>query len=121
MDWSAELGWNLGIDLDPTGASDIYWYTDNALNNGIMSGDTITVSMTVPSYTTTVYDYVLEDVPITNWGYDCFINSGLTWLGSDSAPVPAGSVAETPEPASMIALCSGCMALILFRRKQVCR
>ncbi len=115
--WDADMGWLLGVDIDPTGASDIYWYTDDPMGSGIMGGDSLNFSMTVPSYTSVVYDYVIEDFPVTNWGYDGFLCGG-TWLALGSVPVPAGSVAETPEPASMLALCAGFAALIAKRKKR---
>jgi hypothetical protein len=114
--WNAASGWSLGVDIDPTGASDIYWYTDDPMGCGIIGGESLDFSMTVPSYTTTVYDYVVEDFPVTNWGYDGFLCGG-TWLSLGSVPVPAGSPAETPEPASIIALCGGCAALLAKRKR----
>lgn len=118
--WGADTGWNFSVEMDPTGAADVYWYTDDPINHGIQYSGILTVSMTVPSvYTTTVSDYVLEDFPVGNWGYDSFTSGGtLIMLGS--VAVPSGSLPEdpeTPEPASIIALIGGCAALIARRRK----
>ncbi|MCE5323760.1 PEP-CTERM sorting domain-containing protein [bacterium] len=118
--WTADTGWDFSVEIDPTGASDIYWYTGDPINSGIDYGEILTVSMTVPSaYTTTVSDYVLEDFPVGNWGYDAF-SSGGTWIMLGSVDVPSGTAPEipdTPEPASIIALISGCAALIARRKR----
>ncbi|MEN6356421.1 MAG: hypothetical protein ABFD83_04975 [Armatimonadota bacterium] len=117
--WSADTGWSFSVEVDPTGASDIYWYTSNPIVSGIDYGEILTASMTVPSaYTTKVDDYVLEDFPVGNWGYDSFTSGGtLVMLGS--VAVPSGSapeVPETPEPASIVALICGCAALVARRK-----
>ncbi|MCE5314378.1 MAG: PEP-CTERM sorting domain-containing protein [Armatimonadota bacterium] len=115
--WDADTGWEFGIESDPTGASDICWYTDDAETYGISDGNMLTVSITAASTTTTVYDYVLEDFPVGNWGYDAQ-TSGGTWVMIGSLAVPSGSeTAETPEPASLLALLAGCAAVIARRRK----
>ena len=114
--WAADPGWSFGVDIDPTGAADIYWYADDPMVNGIDDGTLLTVSMTVSSPATTVYNYVLEDFPVGNWGYDTFNTGGMTWVMNGSMPVPAGSPAETPEPAGLLALLAGCAAILARRR-----
>jgi hypothetical protein len=114
--WTADPGWSFGTDIDPTGAADIYWYTDDPMTYGLEDGNSVTVSMTAAPGTTAIYDYVLEDFPVGNWGYDT--TGGMTWVMDGSLPVPSGSAsAETPEPASLLAVLAGFAGVILRRKK----
>jgi len=114
--WSADPGWSFGSLIDPTGAADIFWTTDDEIKYGLLDGDSVSFSMSTSSSITPVYDYVLEDFPVGNWGYDRYVIPG-TWVMNGSLPVPGGSPAESPEPATLLAMLGGLGALIARRKK----
>ncbi|MCE5199200.1 MAG: PEP-CTERM sorting domain-containing protein [Armatimonadota bacterium] len=99
-------GWMFSLQQDTSGATDIAWCTDG---EGLASGASLVFSISVPSSLARDDNYVLEDFPVGNWGYDVQSVPGVTWTMFGSVPVPVGSIpAAVPEPGSLLALLGGC-------------
>lgn len=111
----ANWDFDVFIDPDPEVGSDIYWYADEVY--GISNGGHAAFSLTVPSWTSTDNDHIVPGC-FGNWGYETASWPGAVLVAFPSVPVPAG-VSSVPEPTSLIALSSGCCALMaIIRRKR---
>ncbi len=108
--------WSSGavLDLDPEVGADIYWYADDYDLYSIPDGGQATFTLTVPSWTDNVDDYVVPGC-WANWGFEIvsWPDSVVVWF--DSVPVPVGTMAQAPEVGGFTALAVGCIALVTAR------
>ncbi len=115
--WEAENDWLFAVDADlEIDGADIYWWAPDPVEDGLPYGQTVQVSMTVPSTTSTDYNFIVPGF-LGNWGYETYNFAGWGVLVSfPPVPVPVGQ-ASLPEPASLAALAFGCAVLAARRRR----
>jgi hypothetical protein len=111
--------WSFGavMDPDPEVGADIYWYANNYDTGGIPENGQATFTLTVPSWTGNDDSFIVPGC-FANWGFELqsWPDSVMVWF--DSVPVPVGTTAGAPEPASLAALAVGCIALLGLRRRR---
>lgn len=116
IDWSADEGWSFSVSVDSeSGAADLCWSADDP-EGGLLSYEFLQVSISTATSLSTNENYILMDY-LGNWGYNTlnFANQYPTVMDS-TVGVPTRRLTETPEPASLLALASGC-AMLWFRRR----
>lgn len=117
IDWSADQGWLFSATIDSeSGVTDLCWYAENP-ENGLGAFDFLQVSVTTLASISTDENYTLPDY-LGNWGYKTlnYMDQYPTIIDS-TVGVPTKRLSEVPEPASLLALITGCAMLRLRRRK----
>jgi len=111
--YTGPVNWSFDafMDPDPEVGADIYWYADDYDLHGIPNGGHATFALTVPSWTSTDNGYIIPGC-FGNWGYETQSWPGAVLVSFPCVPVPEG----VPEPACLIALATGCVALAGLRR-----
>ena len=115
--WEAENDWLFTVDADPEiDGADIYWSAPDPVEDGLAYGQTMHVSMTVPSTTSTDNNFIVPGF-LGNWGYETYNYAGYgVFVSFPPVPVPVGQD-PFPEPASLVALAFGCAAFVARRRR----
>ena len=117
LDWSADEGWLFSSTIDEqTGDIDLCWSAE-VPENGLEAMDFLQVSITTSSSLAIDEEYYLQDY-IGNWGFNTLNLVGeYPTIMDSSVGVPVNRLTSVPEPASLLAILSGCALLKLRRRK----
>ncbi|MCL5104392.1 MAG: PEP-CTERM sorting domain-containing protein [Armatimonadetes bacterium] len=117
VDWTADNGWGFAASANPsTGGADFSWYVEPGAAAGLASGEMLMVSITTPSSIETNENYLVPGT-FGNWGCEFATWPGSVPIMSSTVAVPQTLIVSTPEPASLLTLCAGCLGVWIRRRK----